>query len=250
MPSFTHGPVTLDYLDTGDGEPIVLVHGFASTKEVNWIYPGWVTALTRAGRRVIALDNRGHGKSTRLYEPEDYHTVKMAEDVRALLDHLGIARADVMGYSMGARIIAYLALDYPERVRAAILGGLGIRLVDGVGLPQSVAAALEAPALADVTDPVGRTFRAFAEQTRSDLKALAACIRGSRQTLSREEAARIRVPLLIAVGTKDDVAGSPHELAALIPGAQVLDIEGRDHMLAVGDRVFKDGVMAFLEARP
>jgi len=250
MPSFTHGSVEIAYLDAGEGDPIVLVHGFASTKEVNWVHPGWVTTLTRAGRRVIALDNRGHGQSTRLYEPEDYHTVKMAEDVRALLEHLGIARADVMGYSMGARITAFLALDYPERVRAAILGGLGIRLVDGVGLPQSVADALEAPSLADVADPTGRTFRAFAEQTRSDLKALAACIRGSRQTLSREEAADIRVPLLIAVGTKDVVAGSPHELAALIPGAQALDIDGRDHMLAVGDRVFKDGVVKFLGARP
>ena len=250
MPSFTHGPVELDYLDSGDGEPVVLVHGFASTKEVNWVHPGWVTTLNRAGRRVIALDNRGHGKSSKLYEPEDYHTVKMAEDVRALLDHLKIARADVMGYSMGARITAYLALDYPERVRSAILGGLGIRLVDGVGLPQSVADALEAPSLADVTDPTGRTFRAFAEQTRSDLKALAACIRGSRQTLSQDEARDIHVPLLIAVGTKDTVAGSAQELAALVPGAQALDIPGRDHMLAVGDRVFKDGAVQFLEARP
>ena len=250
MPSFTHGPVELDYLDSGDGDPIVLVHGFASTKEVNWVYPGWVTVLMRAGRRVIALDNRGHGQSTKLYQPEDYHTVKMAEDVRALLDHLGIARADVMGYSMGARVTAYLTLDYPDRVRSAILGGLGIRLVDGVGLPQSVAAALEAPSLADVTDPVGRTFRAFAEQTKSDLRALAACIRGSRQTLSREEAARISVPLMTAVGTRDVVAGSPHELAALIPGAQAFDIEDRDHMLAVGDRAYKDAALKFLEARP
>jgi pimeloyl-ACP methyl ester carboxylesterase len=250
MPSFTHGPVELDYLDSGEGEPVVLVHGFASTKEVNWVHPGWITTLNRAGRRVIALDNRGHGKSTKLYEPEDYHTVKMAEDVRALLDHLKIARADVMGYSMGARITAYLALDYPERVRSAILGGLGIRLVDGVGLPQSVADALEAPSLADVTDPTGRTFRAFAEQTRSDLRALAACIRGSRQTLSPEEARDIHVPLLIAVGTKDAVAGSAQELAALVRGAQALDIPDRDHMLAVGDRVFKDGAVKFLEERP
>jgi pimeloyl-ACP methyl ester carboxylesterase len=155
-----------------------------------------------------------------------------------------------MGYSMGARITAYLALDYPDRVRSAILGGLGIRLVDGVGLPQSVADALEAPSLADVTDPVGRTFRAFAEQTKSDLKALAACIRGSRQTLSREEAGRISVPLMTAVGTRDVVAGSPHELAALIPGAQAFDIDGRDHMLAVGDRAYKDAALKFLEARP
>jgi pimeloyl-ACP methyl ester carboxylesterase len=252
MPSFTHGGVTIDYLDEGGraDEPIVLVHGFASNKEVNWVWPGWTTALTRDARRVIALDNRGHGRSTKLYDPADYETGLMAGDVRALLDHLGLERADVMGYSMGARITAFLALKHPERVRSAVLGGLGIRLVDGVGLPQTVADALEAPSLADVTDPTGRTFRAFAEQTRSDLRALAACIRGSRQTLTAGEVASIRVPVLVAVGTKDDVAGSAEDLAALIPGARALGIPDRDHMLSVGDKVFKAGVAEFLAGRP
>jgi pimeloyl-ACP methyl ester carboxylesterase len=174
----------------------------------------------------------------------------MAEDVRALLDHLAIERADIMGYSMGARITAFLALAQPSRVRSAILGGLGIKLVEGVGLPEQIADALEAPSLTDVSDPQGRVFRAFAEQTKSDLKALAACIRGTRQTLAREEAGRLSVPTLVAVGTKDPVAGSAQALAALIPHAQALDIPDRDHMLAVGDRVFKAGVLAFLAARP
>jgi len=250
MPSFHHGSVEIAFLDEGEGEPIVLVHGFASNKEVNWVNPGWVLTLKRAGRRVIALDNRGHGASSKLYDPADYATEKMADDVRALLDHLGIERADVMGYSMGARITAFLALSAPDRVRSAILGGLGIRLVDGVGLPQEIAEALEAPSLEDVTDAQGRTFRSFAEQTKSDLKALAACIRGSRQTLTREQVASLRVPVLIAVGTRDEVAGSPRELAALIPNAKSLDIPGRDHMLSVGDRVFKAGVLEFLAERP
>ncbi|HEY5279504.1 MAG TPA: alpha/beta hydrolase [Pseudolabrys sp.] len=250
MPAFQHDNVEIAYLDEGEGEPIVLVHGFASNKEVNWVAPGWVTTLTRAGRRAIALDNRGHGQSTKLYDPDQYSTTAMAGDVRALLDHLGIARADVMGYSMGARITAFLAVEHPDTVRSAILGGLGIRLVDGVGLPQSIAEALEAPSVQDVLDQQGRMFRAFAEQTKSDRVALAACIRGSRQTLTREQIASIRAPTLVAVGTKDDVAGSPQELAALIPGAQALDIPGRDHMLSVGDRVFKQGVIDFLNQRP
>jgi pimeloyl-ACP methyl ester carboxylesterase len=249
MPSFKNGPVEIAYLDEGDGEPIVLVHGFASNKEVNWVAPVWVSTLTRAGRRVIALDDRGHGQSTKLYDPADYHTALMAGDVRALLDHLGVERADVMGYSMGARITAFLASSHPDRVRSAILGGLGIRLVEGVGLPESIAEALEAPSLDDVSDPTGRVFRAFGDQTKSDLRALAACIRGSRQTLSRTEAAALRVPVLIAVGTRDVVAGSAQELAKLIPGAEALDIPDRDHMLAVGDRVYKARVLDFLSAR-
>lgn len=253
MPIFRNGAVEIAYLDEGqsqrNAEPIVLVHGFASNKEVNWVHPAWVMTLTRAGRRVIALDNRGHGQSSKLYDPAAYHSATMAEDVRALLDHLGIARADVMGYSMGARIAAFFAVNHPERVRSAVLGGLGIKLVEGVGLPESIAEALEAPSLADVSDPTGRMFRSFAELTRSDLKALAACIRGSRQTLSREQVAGIAPPVLVAVGTKDDVAGSAEKLASLIPGARALDIPDRDHMLAVGDKVFKAAVLEFLNQR-
>ena len=251
MPKFKNGDVEIAYLDQGgEGEPIVLIHGFASTKEVNWVVPGWVTTLTRAGRRAIALDNRGHGQSSKLYDPAAYDSATMADDVRALLDHLGIERADVMGYSMGARIAAFLALKHPARVRSVILGGLGIRLVEGVGLPE-INRRRAGGALACRCERSDRAHcsAAFAEQTRSDLKALAACIRGSRQTLSREQVAAIEVPVLVAVGSKDDVAGSAQALADLIPGARALDIPGRDHMLAVGDKVFKAGVIDFLNQR-
>src|SRR6516162_818922 len=250
MPRFTHDHVEIAFLDEGEGEPVVLVHGFASNKEVNWVAPTWITTLTRAGYRAIALDSRGHGASSKLYDPAAYHSAIMAEDIRALLDRLTLPRADVIGYSMGARITAFLALAYPHRVRSAVLGGLGIRLVEGVGLPETIADGLEAPSIADVTDPTAYLFRAFAEQTQSDLRALAACMRGSRQTLSRAEVGHIAPPLLVAVGSEDQVAGAPEPLAALIPGAQALVIPGRDHMLAVGDRVFKSAVIDFLAKRP
>jgi pimeloyl-ACP methyl ester carboxylesterase len=226
--------------------PVLLIHGFASNRDVNWVNTTWTGTLTRAGYRVIALDNRGHGESTKLHRPEDYGTDLMAADARALLDHLGISRAHVMGYSMGARISAFLALAFPDRVASLLMGGLGLHLVEGVGLPVGIADALEAPSLADVADPMGRMFRAFAEQTKSDLSALAASIRGSRQTLRPVEVARISAPTLISVGTRDPIAGSAAELADLMPNARALDIPGRDHNLAVGDRVHKEGVVAFL----
>ena len=169
MPSFHHDDVEIAYLDEGAGEPIVLVHGFASNRQVNWVNPGWVKTITGAGRRAIALDNRGHGASSKLYDPAAYHSATMAEDVRALLDHLGIERADVMGYSMGARIVTFLTIDHPARVRSVVIGGMGSRMVEEVGLPDKVAAALEAPSLADISDPSGRMFRKFrrTDQIRS-----------------------------------------------------------------------------------
>ena len=249
MPSFQHDDVEIAYLDEGEGDPILLVHGFASTKNVNWVYPTWVSELRKNGCRVIALDNRGHGDSAKLYDPAQYEIAIMAGDVIALMDHLRIARADVMGYSLGSRMTAVIALSHPERLRSAILGGIGIGMIEGGGPGENVAAALEAPSLEDVTDPVGRTFRAFADQTRSDRRALAACLRGSRRLMTREEAAGIAVPVLIAVGSKDEIAGSAAALGQIIRGSEVLDIPNRDHMRAVGDKVYKEGVVDFLSRR-
>ena len=250
MPRFSHDGVEIAFIDEGEGEPIVLVHGFASNKDVNWVAPGWVTTLTRAGRRAVALDNRGHGASSKLYDPADYDRAVMAEDVQSLLDHLRIDRADVMGYSMGARITANLALAHGDRLRSIVLGGVGKRLIAGGGLQENVVEALEAHSIDEVTDPQGYMFRRFAEQTKSDLRALAACVKGGGPPLPRAEVAALKMPVLIAVGTKDTIAGSPHELAELIPQARVLAIPDRDHMLAVGDRVYKNGVLAFLRDRP
>jgi pimeloyl-ACP methyl ester carboxylesterase len=250
MPTFRHGPVEIAYLDEGQGDPIILIHGFASSKEVNWVQPSWFTTLKGAGRRVIALDNRGHGQSAKLYDPADYHTTKMASDAKALMAHLGISQADVMGYSMGSRVTAFLALESPELTRSIVLGGLGVHLVEGVGLPESIADAMEARSLADISDPQGYTFRSFADRTGSDRRALAACIRGSRQELTREQVASIRTPTLVAIGTRDLVAGSAEALVALMPNARALPIPDRDHMVAVGDKVYKAGVLQFLKERP
>ncbi|WP_430914095.1 alpha/beta fold hydrolase [Methylobacterium sp. sgz302541] len=254
MQTFDSDGVAIAYIDVpataGAGDPILLIHGFASNHAVNWVNTLWVRTLTQAGYRVIALDNRGHGESQKLYDPAAYGSDVMAGDALRLLDHLGIPRADVMGYSMGARIAAYLTLDHPGRVRSMLLGGLGMHLVEGRGLPSGIADALEAPAGTPITDPTAKAFRIFAEQTKSDLRALAACMRGSRQSLSRAEVATIEVPALVAVGSLDTVAGSPAPLAALMPNARALEIPDRDHSTAVGAKPHRDGVLAFLSSRP
>jgi len=255
MQSFDSDCVNLAYIDvapTGPdrGEPIVLVHGFASNHRVNWVNPRWVDALTKDGRRVIALDNRGHGRSEKLYDPELYRTDILASDVANLIAHLGLGRVDLMGYSMGARIVAFLALARPDLSRSIILGGLGAHLVEGVGLPIGIADAMQAPSLASLTDPMQRMFRAFAEQTGSDLQALAACMRGTRQTLTEAEVGEIVAPTLVAVGTKDNIAGDGRKLAMMFANGASLEIPGRDHNLAVGDKIYKAGALAFLDERP
>ncbi|MDI4656094.1 alpha/beta fold hydrolase [Xanthobacter autotrophicus] len=250
MPHFSSAGVDIAYFDIGTGDPVLLIHGFASSKEVNWVGPSWTRTLTEAGYRAIGFDHRGHGETEKLYDPALYDTRIMAEDAQRLLAHLGLERADVVGYSMGARVGAQMALHFPQAVRSLIMGGLGIHLVDGVGLPQTVADALEAPTLEDVTDPMGRMFRAFADANKADLKALAACIRGSRQVLSREEVGRIFQPVLVAIGTRDLVSGPGQPLVDLLPDGTMLDIPNRDHNPAVGDKVFKAGALEFLKRRP
>ena len=254
MRHFNSDGIDIAYLDEtpdeGPGEPILLIHGFASNSRRNWVGTGWLTALRNAGRRVIAHDNRGHGESEKLYDRASYGSPLMAEDARRLLDYLEIARADVMGYSMGARIAAFLALHHPDRVRGLIFGGLGIGMVRGVGDPQPIIRALEAARAEDVVDPVARAFRTFADQSKGDLKALAACMGSARQKISEEEIGRLRQPVLVAVGSEDRIAGSPHQLAALIANAEVLIVPRRDHITAIGDKAFKEGVLDFLARRP
>ena len=254
MQLFSHDGFDLAFIDRspakGVGDPVLLIHGFASSYQVNWVSPGWMKTLNDAGFRAVAFDNRGHGASSKSYDPADYTPQKMAGDAVALLDRLEISRAHVMGYSMGARISACLALADPARVATLVLGGLGIGMVDGVGEWDPIAEALLAPDAATIAHRRGKSFRAFADQTRSDRRALAACIATSRALLSAADVARITQPTLIAVGTTDDIAGSASALAGLMPNAESFDIEGRDHMLAVGDRTFKKRVLEFLAENP
>ena len=187
------------------GQPIVLVHGFASNKEINWVGPGWVTTLTRAGPRVIALDDRGHGASQAL------------RSGRLSQRHHGRGCAGVARPSLACRAPTSWAIPWARalrlswRCRTLIVcarpcsAALGIRLVGGRRVhPTPSPMHSEAPSLADVSDPTAYMFRAFAEQTKSDLRALAACLRGSRQALdqSTTQARASAAPVLVAAGAE------------------------------------------------
>ena len=250
MTTFNSDGVEIAYIDERPSEPneipVLLIHGFASNVPTNWVDTRWVSTLLQAGYRVIAFDNRGHGASEKLYELDDYGAPLMAEDARHLLDHLAIPRAHVIGYSMGSRIAAFLALAHPERIQSLVFGGLGINMVRGMAGTGPIAHALEAAHVDDVKSQAARTFRVFAEQTKSDLKALAACIRSARAPITADAVAQISAPVLVAVGENDVVGGSAPDLARLIPGAEAFVIAGREHMKAVGDRTFKDAALEFL----
>ena len=246
MSSFQSDGVEIANEVVGEGAPVLLIHGFASNARVNWRDTMWVKTLVGAGHRVIAYDNRGHGQSQKLYDPADYGAEEMAEDGCRLLDHLEIAQANVIGYSMGARLTALLAIGHPDRVRRVVLGGLAANMIRGLGGSETIAQGLEADDPAAITDPAARGFRAFAEQTNSDLRALAACMRGGRQTVSEEALAGITCPVLVVAGDADEIAGPVEPLVAAIPDARGLPLPGRDHMKAVGDRVFKQETVAFL----
>ncbi|RCL04078.1 MAG: Hydrolase or acyltransferase [Candidatus Tokpelaia sp. JSC189] len=247
MQFFYHDGFRLAFQDDGQGEPILLIHGFASSILVNWVASNWFKTLVDAGYRVIAIDNRGHGYSSKSYNPAAYTLDLMADDAAALLRYLRIEKAHIMGYSMGAKIAAFIALRTPKMVHTLVFGGLGIGMVRGRGDWEAIAKALLAEDPATITDPYGLIFRKFADNTKSDRKALAACIITSREELKADEVHCIIQPVLVAVGTKDAIAGEPQPLVALLPNGEILVIPDRDHMLAVGDKIYKKGVLKFLE---
>lgn len=245
MPDFDSAGVRLHYELAGpeQGSPVVAVHGFASDYQLNWVGSRWQDALTGAGRRVVGLDCRGHGRSAKPHDPAAYARSEMAADVVRLLDHLGLERADYLGYSMGAQIGLELAIQYPERVGRLVLGGLG-RWQAG-DRAQLIARRLRGDESVD--DPLASMFYRFAAaRPLNDLEALACCILGPQPALDDHRLGSIRSPVLIVVGDQDDQAPGAQEVAAAIPRARFLQLPGRNHMSAVPARQFKEAALAFL----
>lgn len=246
MDYFVSDGLRLAYRMEGQGSPIVLVHGFASTHKVNWIATGWSRALVEAGYRVVMPDGRGHGASGKPHESAAYALRAMAGDVVALLDHLGEPGADLMGYSMGGMVSLVAAAEWPERFDRVIAAGIGERLLDKGKDASAVIEALLAEDPAAIGNRAARLFRNFADQNRQDRVALAACFAAVRADFPADCLARITRPVLVVAGGTDEAAGAPDPLAREIPGARAVTIPGRDHMKTVGDPAFKEAVLKFL----
>ncbi|MCW5746932.1 MAG: alpha/beta hydrolase [Alphaproteobacteria bacterium] len=249
MPEFTSDGVVLAFDDSGPrrGGAMVLVHGFASNRIENWKRMGWYDALERKGIRCIALDNRGHGQSGKPHDPALYDRAAMARDILALLQHLGIERADLMGYSMGARLALTAALQAPDRFGHLILGGVGGRLLEPNPADGRMADAMAAEDPASIEDSMLRSFRHFADEQGEDRLALAACSRGASAPIERAALAGLPMPVLVVAGARDSLAGDPQGLVSAIRGARAVTLPGCDHFSAIPHALYKASVFDFLE---
>jgi pimeloyl-ACP methyl ester carboxylesterase len=249
---FDSDGVQIYYEEHGTGEPVVLVHGFASRAEHNWGLTGWYMQLS-PHYRVVALDCRGHGKSGKPHDPAAYAGNIMANDVIRLMDQLGIERTLLMGYSMGARISLGLLQSHPERLRAVVLGGIGATSATVTSFDRKpIVEALLSDNPSHLGSATAKQFRNFAEANGNDLKALAACMAADRpdQTSEDLKALRVNVPVMIVIGTKDTLVGSPELLRDSISGSELVKIEGRDHLNAPGDKRYKESVLRFFKSAP
>jgi pimeloyl-ACP methyl ester carboxylesterase len=244
VPSFDSDGVRIHYTDDGDGPPVVLVHGLTGSAERMWRRTGIIRALVAAGRRVIALDCRGHGESDKPHEAAAYAGTRMSDDVIALMDHLGIGTADLAGYSMGGMIAASLLVRRPERFGRVIIAGVGdwlLRAGDlrGIG-PQSRGGGVRAA--------IGRrVMRGITKRMGNDPDALAAIARVPRGPIDAAKLAHVSNPVLLLVGRSDRSAGMPARLAAAISGARIEKVPG-SHITAVVDPAFRRAIVEFLTA--
>lgn len=248
MAQFQSGDVSIAYDDvSGNGRPVILVHGFASNRNENWRRPGWYGALERRRLRFAALDLRGHGESAKPHDASAYAREAMTGDIFALMDHLGAARADLIGYSMGARLCLAAALARPERVCDLILGGIGGKLFDPPPPGTPMADAMNAASVDAISEPLLKSFRQFADEQGEDRLALAACSLGRGENFTRDEVSGLSAHTLVVAGARDELAGDPDELAAIIPGAKAVTLPGCNHFSAIPHAFFKAAVFDFLD---
>jgi pimeloyl-ACP methyl ester carboxylesterase len=239
----------LYYEEEGAGAPVVLLHGLSVDLNGNWKAPGIWSTLVEAGHRVIGYDARGHGQSDKPHEPSAYEDDAMVRDVGSMLDELRLRETDLVGYSMGASTaLQFAARD--SRLRRLVLGGIGGD-PNVWGTPNGERAlmgkrwlaGLEAKDPKAIEDPVARRAREVFKARGNDLQAIAALLRSNRKHLSSEMAsATVRVPTLVVCGDRD---ASPTKLAAALPNAEALVLEG-DHESVVANPKLAESIARFL----
>ena len=235
------------YETLGEGAPVVLVHGFGASRAITWANTNWYQTLSRAGRRLIAVDCRGHGQSGKPHDAPSYEESRMAGDILAVLDSLGIAEVDIMGYSMGGYLAIRLMSDTPRRLRRVVLAGVGENYFRySRDRAEIIAQGLLAPDPETIVDPEAIAFRTFCERAGNDLVALAACIRRSRRIIEPHEMAQMPHPVLVVCGEQDDTSGPAEPLAREFLNGRAVTVPRRNHHSTVGDRVYKDAALEFL----
>ena len=233
--------------DLGDpaGPVVLAVHGFASSAYANFVATGWVRELQRAGFRVIAIDQRGHGASGRSHDPAAYSMALLVADVRAVLDTYLIDEAAFVGYSLGARVGWHAAIENGPSITRAVLGGIP----DGDPLTRfrvdQAVARIEHGT--PVTDRLTQSYLTMAMLTAgNDLRALVALVEGMRGRVQPDPADPPQQPVLFAAGGEDPILAGCERLAAATPQGEFLLIPGRDHFNAPTARAFREGALEFL----
>jgi pimeloyl-ACP methyl ester carboxylesterase len=257
---FDSNGVEIRYTVQGEGEPVILVHGFTASVETNWGQPGIIADLAK-DFRVIAIDARGHGKSGKPHDPAAYGA-NMMEDVIRLMDHLGILKAHIAGYSMGGGITLQAVATYPDRFYSAILGGMGWMPPGGPmeGMMNVLAESLEQGKglgpLVTALNPAGRPAPT-AEQiaavnermlATNDPLALAAVIRGNKfnKQITAERLKANDVPMLAVIGEIDPIKAAVDGMKNVETDLEVVVLPGKDHLTAVADPLLAEKMHEFL----
>jgi pimeloyl-ACP methyl ester carboxylesterase len=258
--NFLSNGVKIHYISAGEGEPVVLIHGFCANAYNNWVLPGIFDKLAKH-YHVIAIDNRGHGASGKPHEVDKYG-MEMVEDVVRLLDQLKIQKAHIIGYSMGGFITGALVATHPERILSATMGGAGwSRDEDDTSVIDALAKSLDEgngimPLMKALT-PAGHPQPTDAElKTRNqmvmlanDPKALASCIRGMLKLhIDRETLQHNKVPVLAVVGELDPLKKGVDAMDGVLSNLTVVIVKGGDHMSTIRNPLFEQSIEDFLAA--
>jgi pimeloyl-ACP methyl ester carboxylesterase len=231
-----------------DLPPVVLHHGFVVDANANWVAPGVVDALLGAGRRVIAPDARGHGRSEKPHDPASYGEQRMARDLGVMLEVLGEPWIDLVGYSMGA-IVALIFASEDQRVRRLVVGGVGSGVIECGGVDRRAIPNDTIIEALSVDDPstLGKSgatpFRVLADALGADREALVA----QASSIYRGDIAlsRVSARTLVLAGESDPLAIRPKVLCEAIPGAKLRILCG-DHIGAIADPDFARSIVDFL----